>query len=68
MLEHLLCFSPPQGNPGIIELIDCFEDTSSVKIVTELCSGGDLEGFIEGVSGTHEEQLVSLQLYKQLHL
>eukprot|EP00200_Dunaliella_tertiolecta_P002107 CAMPEP_0202344348 /NCGR_PEP_ID=MMETSP1126-20121109/4076_1 /ASSEMBLY_ACC=CAM_ASM_000457 /TAXON_ID=3047 /ORGANISM="Dunaliella tertiolecta, Strain CCMP1320" /LENGTH=412 /DNA_ID=CAMNT_0048935541 /DNA_START=77 /DNA_END=1315 /DNA_ORIENTATION=- len=36
-----------QGYPGIIQLIDCFEDSSSVKIVTELCTGGDLQNFIE---------------------
>ena len=38
-----------QGDPGIIQLIDCFEDNSSVKIVTELCTGGDLQNFTEQV-------------------
>jgi len=38
-----------QGDPGIIQLVDCFEDSNSVKIVTELCTGGDLQHFIEQV-------------------
>lgn len=38
-----------QGSSGIIQLVDCFEDSQSVKIVTELCSGGDLQDFIEQV-------------------
>ncbi len=36
-----------QGSGGVIALEDVFEDTDYVKIVTELCSGGDLQTFSE---------------------
>jgi serine/threonine protein kinase len=36
-----------QACPGVIALEDVFEDTENVMIVTELCSGGDLQAFSE---------------------
>lgn len=46
MLERL------QSCPGVIALEDVFEDADNVMIVTELCSGGDLQGLSE-VRCTH---------------
>jgi calcium/calmodulin-dependent protein kinase I len=41
MLERL------QACPGVIRLLECYEDATSVQIVTELCPGGDLQKFVE---------------------
>lgn len=50
-----LCWRPPcqvsllrlmQDSPYTIHLFDALEDDYSVYIVTELCSGGDLEDLI----------------------
>jgi serine/threonine protein kinase len=32
-----------QGCGGVVSLEDVFEDADHVKIVTELCTGGDLQ-------------------------
>ncbi|KAF5830992.1 kinase-like domain-containing protein [Dunaliella salina] len=59
-----------QGDPGIIQLVDCFEDSSSVKIVTELCTGGDLQHFIEQDGYVFNEAslaMVAQEVIKVIH-
>lgn len=36
---HLLS---EMNHPGIIEMVDCYEDADSVHMVTEMCTGGEL--------------------------
>ena len=36
-----------QGCPGVVQLLDCFEDAEHCHLVTELVAGGDLKKYVE---------------------
>ncbi len=46
-----------QQCPGVIQLLDSFEDDDSVHIVTELCPGGDLAQYVEAQGALDEANL-----------
>mmetsp|Transcript_37652 Transcript_37652/g.111374 ORF Transcript_37652/g.111374 Transcript_37652/m.111374 type:complete len:372 (-) Transcript_37652:2622-3737(-) len=61
MLERL------QSCPGVIRLLECFEDSASVQIVTELCPGGDLQKFVE-TYGPLDEASMALVAFEVLKI
>lgn len=38
-----------QRSPGVVHLVDCFEEQEVVHLVTEVCHGGDLKRHVEQV-------------------
>ncbi|GAX85132.1 hypothetical protein CEUSTIGMA_g12552.t1 [Chlamydomonas eustigma] len=61
-----------QSCPGVIKLLDCFEDERQVQIVTELCPGGDLQQYVHSKGALQEKQLAAianevLKTVKQCH-
>jgi len=42
---------------GVVQLENCFEDDNSVHLVTELCSGGDLQKLVEATGPMEEKSL-----------
>lgn len=46
-----------QGHPGMIQLLECYEDDNRVYLVTELAQGGDLQKFVEAHGPLNEKAL-----------
>jgi serine/threonine protein kinase len=51
-----------QNVPGVIRLLECFEDSENVDIITELCAGGDLQKYVE-VSKECQKSGLMMKLY-----
>lgn len=51
-----------QSCTGVIKLIECYEDESSVHLVTELCPGGDLQKYVEANGPLDEASLATVAL------
>lgn len=56
-----------QGCKGVVRLLECFEDNESVQIVTELCSGGDLQKYVEKC-GPLDERALALVTFEVLKI
>lgn len=48
------------GHPGIISLVDVFEDANDIHIVTELCDGGELYDYLAGHMELREDMVAPL--------
>ncbi|KAG1665507.1 hypothetical protein FOA52_009769 [Chlamydomonas sp. UWO 241] len=48
---------------GVVRLLECFEDDDYVRLVTELCRGGDLEAYAEDC-GTLDEASLARVAYE----
>ncbi|KAG1655682.1 hypothetical protein FOA52_003275 [Chlamydomonas sp. UWO 241] len=54
----------PHGGPhGVVRLLECFEDGDDVRLVMELCRGGDLEAYAEEY-GTLDEASLARVAYE----
>lgn len=62
------CLSVLGSHPGVCQLLDLYEDSSSVSLVTELCPGGDLQKLSESVGRLDELSLslVGLEIVRVL--
>ena len=51
-----------QSCPGVVKLVECYEDDNSVHLVTELCPGGDLQRYVESNGPLDEASLATVAM------
>lgn len=68
--REVSCLQLAQSCPGVVQLIDCFEDEDNVHLVTELCGGGDLKRYVEAHGALDEAALalVAAQILQTIKL